>query len=182
MPPRFRLCASGCQGGKLAAGNRAVRSASTASRSLPMGLVTCRHPHPPTPRCSTLLRPPCTICRSMSWAPRWCVVTVLPRSLSQRFACLTRAPIRSQVPFAGYEMPLIFKGKTLMESHLHTRESASLFDVSHMGQFQCVVACSNPLLVSQLTSLAFVPRPVTASVAPTLYTSSSLSAPVTSEA
>merc|ERR1711871_1589878 len=39
------------------------------------------------------------------------------------------------VPFAGYEMPLLYKGQTLMESHKHTRESASLFDVSHMGQF-----------------------------------------------
>merc|ERR1711871_180112 len=39
------------------------------------------------------------------------------------------------VPFAGYEMPLLYKGQTLMESHNHTRESASLFDVSHMGQF-----------------------------------------------
>merc|ERR1711871_735035 len=37
--------------------------------------------------------------------------------------------------FAGYEMPLLFKGQTLIESHNHTRTSASLFDVSHMGQF-----------------------------------------------
>ncbi len=36
------------------------------------------------------------------------------------------------VPFAGYEMPLQFKG--IIAEHLHTREQAALFDVSHMGQ------------------------------------------------
>lgn len=36
------------------------------------------------------------------------------------------------VPFAGYEMPLQYKG--IIAEHLHTREQASLFDVSHMGQ------------------------------------------------
>lgn len=37
------------------------------------------------------------------------------------------------VPFAGYEMPLQYKAG-ILEEHLHTREGASLFDVSHMGQ------------------------------------------------
>jgi len=37
------------------------------------------------------------------------------------------------VPFAGYEMPVQYKGGVLRE-HLHTRASAGLFDVSHMGQ------------------------------------------------
>ncbi len=37
------------------------------------------------------------------------------------------------VPFAGYDMPLHFKPGILKE-HLHTREAAGLFDVSHMGQ------------------------------------------------
>ena len=37
------------------------------------------------------------------------------------------------VPFAGYEMPLQYPGGIIAE-HLHTREHASLFDVSHMGQ------------------------------------------------
>ena len=36
------------------------------------------------------------------------------------------------VPFAGYEMPVQFSG--IMAEHLHTREKAGLFDVSHMGQ------------------------------------------------
>lgn len=37
------------------------------------------------------------------------------------------------VPFAGYEMPLQYTAGILKE-HLHTRASAGLFDVSHMGQ------------------------------------------------
>ena len=37
------------------------------------------------------------------------------------------------VPFAGYEMPLQYPPGILKE-HLHTRERAGLFDVSHMGQ------------------------------------------------
>ncbi len=35
-------------------------------------------------------------------------------------------------PFAGYEMPVQFSG--ILTEHRHTREAASLFDVSHMGQ------------------------------------------------
>lgn len=37
------------------------------------------------------------------------------------------------VPFAGYAMPVQYPTGILKE-HLHCRESASLFDVSHMGQ------------------------------------------------
>src|SRR3954470_14060872 len=37
------------------------------------------------------------------------------------------------VPFAGYEMPVQFPTGVLRE-HLHTRNRAGLFDVSHMGQ------------------------------------------------
>src|SRR3569833_1269048 len=37
------------------------------------------------------------------------------------------------VPFAGYEMPVQYRAGILKE-HLHTREKAGLFDVSHMGQ------------------------------------------------
>jgi len=36
------------------------------------------------------------------------------------------------VPFAGYEMPVQYSG--ILAEHQHTREQASLFDVSHMGQ------------------------------------------------
>jgi aminomethyltransferase len=37
------------------------------------------------------------------------------------------------VPFAGYEMPVQYAPGVLKE-HLHTRQKAGLFDVSHMGQ------------------------------------------------
>ena len=37
------------------------------------------------------------------------------------------------VPFAGYAMPVQYPAGILKE-HLHTREKAGLFDVSHMGQ------------------------------------------------
>ena len=36
-------------------------------------------------------------------------------------------------PFAGYDMPIQYPAGILAE-HLHTRKSAGLFDVSHMGQ------------------------------------------------
>jgi aminomethyltransferase len=37
------------------------------------------------------------------------------------------------VPFAGYDMPVQY-APGVMKEHLHTRASAGLFDVSHMGQ------------------------------------------------
>ncbi|VFT60201.1 glycine cleavage system T protein [Pseudomonas aeruginosa] len=39
------------------------------------------------------------------------------------------------VPFAGYDMPVQYPAGVLKE-HLHTREQAGLFDVSHMGQIR----------------------------------------------
>lgn len=39
------------------------------------------------------------------------------------------------VPFAGYDMPVQY-GLGVMKEHLHTREHAGLFDVSHMGQIR----------------------------------------------
>lgn len=47
-----------------------------------------------------------------------------------------RARGARMVPFAGYEMPLQYEG--IMAEHLWTRESAGLFDVSHMGQVQLI--------------------------------------------
>ena len=41
------------------------------------------------------------------------------------------------VPFAGYSMPVQYKSG-LMAEHLHTRQQAGLFDVSHMGQLQLI--------------------------------------------
>lgn len=43
-----------------------------------------------------------------------------------------RAHGARMVPFAGYSMPIQYEG--IMAEHLWTRESAGLFDVSHMGQ------------------------------------------------
>ncbi|MEE4200738.1 glycine cleavage system aminomethyltransferase GcvT [Erythrobacter sp.] len=43
-----------------------------------------------------------------------------------------RAHGARMVPFAGYEMPIQYEG--IVAEHDWTRESASLFDVSHMGQ------------------------------------------------
>jgi aminomethyltransferase len=37
------------------------------------------------------------------------------------------------VPFAGYDMPVQY-GAGVLREHLHTRQAAGLFDVSHMGQ------------------------------------------------
>ncbi len=36
------------------------------------------------------------------------------------------------VDFAGWEMPILYRG--IVEEHLQTRTSGSLFDVSHMGR------------------------------------------------
>ena len=41
------------------------------------------------------------------------------------------------VPFAGYSMPVQYPSG-LMAEHLHTRQAAGLFDVSHMGQLRLV--------------------------------------------
>jgi aminomethyltransferase len=38
------------------------------------------------------------------------------------------------VDFAGWEMPLLYAG--IVEEHVHTRQGASLFDVSHMGRIE----------------------------------------------
>ena len=43
------------------------------------------------------------------------------------------------VPFAGYAMPVQYPAG-LMAEHLHTRQAAGLFDVSHMGQLRLVGA------------------------------------------
>ena len=43
-----------------------------------------------------------------------------------------RAQGARMVEFAGYHMPIQYDG--IIAEHLWTRESAGLFDVSHMGQ------------------------------------------------
>lgn len=47
------------------------------------------------------------------------------------------------VPFAGYELPVLYKGENggVMKEHLWCRADgkAALFDVSHMGQVRAVL-------------------------------------------
>lgn len=38
------------------------------------------------------------------------------------------------VPFAGYLMPVQYSNLSITQSHVHTRENCSIFDVSHMLQ------------------------------------------------
>jgi aminomethyltransferase len=63
------------------------------------------------------------------------------------------------VPFAGYEMPVQFPAGVLRE-HLHTREAAGLFDVSHMGQALVVPRGGDPGAVMAAFE-ALVPQAVT---------------------
>ena len=64
-----------------------------------------------------------------------------PLMLARDESPLKRTPLHplhisrggKMVPFAGYEMPVQYASGVLRE-HLHTRSSAGLFDVSHMGQ------------------------------------------------
>jgi aminomethyltransferase len=55
------------------------------------------------------------------------------------------------VPFAGYELPVLYKGSEnggVMKEHLWCRSDgkASLFDVSHMGQV-CMVDMASVILI-----------------------------------
>ena len=61
------------------------------------------------------------------------------------------------VPFAGYDMPVQYPDGVLQE-HLHCREAAGLFDVSHMGQIEVrgdnIAAALEKLLPVDLMGLA----------------------------
>ncbi|OLY83019.1 Aminomethyltransferase, mitochondrial [Smittium mucronatum] len=60
-------------------------------------------------------------------------------------------------PFAGWSMPLFYKDLTPLESHIHTRQKCSIFDVSHMLQFQIVggsrAAFLDSLVVSDVSAI-----------------------------
>lgn len=71
------------------------------------------------------------------------------RILTRSFASSATAPLKrtplydlhklygaKMVPFAGYEMPVLYADLGLTESHLWTRAKSSIFDVSHMVQFK----------------------------------------------
>lgn len=53
------------------------------------------------------------------------------------------------VEYAGWEMPILYRG--IVEEHRQTRESGSLFDVSHMGRIQITGSGALPLLERVLT-------------------------------
>lgn len=61
------------------------------------------------------------------------------------------------VPFAGYAMPVQYP-QGIIKEHLHTREAAGLFDVSHMGQVRVtgpeVTRALESLLPTDLEALA----------------------------
>ncbi len=58
-------------------------------------------------------------------------------------------------PFAGFSMPIEY-GNGLKHEHLHVREAAGLFDVSHMGQ----IAIRGPRVIEDIEGL--VPSDITA--------------------
>jgi aminomethyltransferase len=60
-------------------------------------------------------------------------------------------------PFAGYEMPIQYADGVLKE-HEWTRESAGLFDVSHMGQAM-VAGAGAAAFLSRLTPSSFLKTP-----------------------
>ena len=65
--------------------------------------------------------------------------------MSNAFATLCTTPLHAlhlelgakMVPFAGYDMPVSYPAGILAE-HRHCRDSAALFDVSHMGQLRLI--------------------------------------------
>lgn len=62
------------------------------------------------------------------------------------------------VPFAGWEMPVQYPDQGIIQSHHHTREKASIFDVSHMLQFKIHgkdrVKCFEQLVVADVEGMA----------------------------
>lgn len=80
--------------------------------------------------------------------------------MSDAAAPLARTPLHAlhlelgakMVPFAGYEMPVHYPGGILAE-HRHCRESAVLFDVSHMGQIRLTDAADGREAAKALESL-----------------------------
>jgi aminomethyltransferase len=64
----------------------------------------------------------------MNVAPRKIALDALHRELGAKMAA-----------FAGFEMPIQYRDG-LKAEHLHTRERAGLFDVSHMGQLRVTAA------------------------------------------
>lgn len=59
------------------------------------------------------------------------------------------------VPFAGYEMPLVYS--TMIDEHMAVRNTAGIFDVSHMGEISIkgrdAIAFTNYLITNQTTDM-----------------------------
>ena len=69
--------------------------------------------------------------RSAPRAVRFASTTSEPLSQTQLYDLHVERGAK-MVPFAGFDMPLVYADMSHVESHLWTREKASLFDVSHM--------------------------------------------------
>lgn len=67
------------------------------------------------------------------------------------------------VPFSGWSMPVQYSDLGMVDSHLHTRKAASIFDVSHMLQlkyvssFICLSLSLFPIRFSTSLFLLFLP-------------------------
>ncbi|HEY1923512.1 MAG TPA: glycine cleavage system aminomethyltransferase GcvT [Tepidisphaeraceae bacterium] len=61
------------------------------------------------------------------------------------------------VDFAGWEMPILYRG--IVEEHIQTRTSGSLFDVSHMGRLHITGPDAIPFLDRALTRNISQQRP-----------------------
>jgi len=55
------------------------------------------------------------------------------------------------VDFAGWEMPLLYKNQGIIPEHEHTRNAASIFDVSHMGRLKFTGADATAFLSRMVT-------------------------------
>src|SRR5574337_584795 len=81
----------------------------------------------------------------MRASPRACATSLSWRQRMSDTADLLKTPLHElhielgarMVPFAGYSMPVQYKSGLIAE-HRQVRESAGLFDVSHMGQLQLI--------------------------------------------
>jgi aminomethyltransferase len=84
-----------------------------------------------------------------------CVLQVLRTALYSRHEALGG----KLVEFAGYWLPVQYPAG-VMKEHLHTRQNASLFDVSHMGQVRIYgeerVKYLEKLVVGEIAELAEV--------------------------
>ncbi|KAF1817118.1 aminomethyltransferase [Eremomyces bilateralis CBS 781.70] len=104
---------------------RAAQQYSVQSRTVkPTSLLRNRlptSPHPAVPSCAAV-------------QTRWASSATDPNLKKTRLYDLHVANGGQMVPFSGYSMPVQYKDLSIVQSHLWTREKASLFDVSHMLQ------------------------------------------------